>query len=221
MAKKADDMRMGLLKTQIDAHFIVNTITCIEGLAHQGQNEKAAIMAANLAGMLKSQHQASDEVNVFTQMEDIERYIEIMNIRNGGKFTIDIDVDESLFRCRMLGRVLQPLVENALTHGLGNKKNDCKLAITGKLETDCILFEVADNGKGIAADTLVSLRQTLESDGEWENDKSGLEGVALVNTQGRIRARYGKNYGLTLQNITTGGLSVTARLPVIRDADRI
>jgi hypothetical protein len=217
MIKTADNMRMGLLKTQIDAHFVVNTVSCIEGLARQGQNDKVAVMAANLAGMLKSRHETGDEVNVFAQMEDVQRYIEIMNIRSGGKFIVNIDVDESLFRCRMPARVLQPLVENALTHGLGNKENDCRLTISGKLDTGRILFEIADNGNGMPAQALTSLKETLESGGGWENDKSGLKGVALVNTQGRIRALYGDNYGITLQNIPSGGFSALVKLPVIRE----
>jgi two-component system sensor histidine kinase YesM len=117
----------------------------------------------------------------------------------------------------MLGRVLQPLVENALTHGLGNKEDNCQLTVSGRLETDCILFEIADNGNGMPTQALASLKETLESGGGWENDKSGLKGVALANTQGRIRALYGDNYGITLQNIPSGGFSVLVKLPIIRE----
>jgi hypothetical protein len=219
MIKSADNMKMGLLKTQIDAHFIVNTVTCIEGLAKTGEIEKIAIAAANLAGMLISQYEPGDDVNVFAQMEDVERYIEIMNIRRSNKFAANMDVDDTLFHYRMLGRVLQPLVENAITHGFGAKEGDCRLTVTGKLEMDCILFEVSDNGRGIEPNSLRDLQEMLDAADEWDYEESQIKGVALINTQRRIRAQYGKAYGLTVRPVPGGGLSVTARLPIIRESE--
>ncbi|MDR0325731.1 MAG: histidine kinase [Oscillospiraceae bacterium] len=217
MIESADNMKMGLLKTQINAHFIANTITCIEGLAQTGETKKIAIAAANLAGMLRSQHEPGDEVNVFTQLEDVERYIEIMNIRSDNKFAVSMDVDDTLFHYRMPWLILQPLVENALIHGLKNKDGDRRLSITGKLEADCIFFEVSDNGRGIEPEPLRDLQEMLEAAGEWDYEESKLKGVALTNTQRRIRAQYGKAYGLTVRPVECGGLSVTARLPIIRE----
>ena len=217
MLESADGMRMDLLKTQIDAHFVVNTITCIEGLIHQDKKEKAAKAAENLAHMLKARHTPDDEINVFDQMEDVQRYIEIMNIRCDDKFRVETDVDDTLFRCRILAQVLQPLVENALTHGLGNKETDCRLDVAGRLEKDGILFIVSDNGIGIAQAQLRALQEVLDTADEWEYSEQRLEGVALVNIQKRIRAKYGAQFGLTVSGNPGRGLTVTVKLPVIME----
>jgi hypothetical protein len=214
--KRADTMRMGLLNTQIDTHFIVNTISCIEGLAAQGKTAQIEKAAGNLAEMLKSRHASGAEINVFEQMEDIQRYIEIMNIRYSDKFAFHLEADD-LFRYRMMGQILQPLVENSLTHGLGNKTADCRLSVIGRLEADCVVFEVIDNGKGMEAAALKALQDVLDTAEEWDFDDYTLKGVALVNIQRRIRARYGAKYGLTVSGNPGQGLNVTLRLPVIRE----
>ena len=217
MLERADDMRMGLLRTQIDAHFTINTIACIAGLARQGKNEKIIIAAENLSKMLTNRHSSNDEVNVYDQMEDIERYIEIMNVRSDDKFEVELDVDEALMNYRMHGRVLQPLVENAMTHGVGSKTGDCLLDVTGRLEDGNIIFQISDNGAGIMPAQLQALQEMLDSADEWDYDDYRLKGVAMVNIQKRIRAQYGKQYGLTLAGNPKGGLTVTVSLPAIRD----
>ena len=214
--RNADDMRMGLLQTQIDAHFVVNTIDCIRGLAEKGQTDKIVTASENLADMLKSRHDPEAEANVIAQMADIQRYVDIMNIRRGDKFDVTLDADD-LFRYRMPSQILQPLVENALTHGLGNKPDDCRLTVTGTLENNCIRFDVADNGKGIPPVQLAALQDVLDTADDWESTHYSLKGVALVNIQRRIRAECGEEYGLTLRETPGGGLTVTVRLPVIRE----
>jgi LytS/YehU family sensor histidine kinase len=217
LLESTDNLHMGLLKTQIDAHFVVNTVTCIEGLAHQGKTEKIATAAQNLAYMLKARHTPDTEINVFEQMEDAERYIEIMNIRSDDKFQVVMDVHDELFRCRMLVQVLQPIVENALTHGLGNKKSDCRLNISGRLENGGLLFEVSDNGVGMKPEELRALQDALDIAGGQDDVEYRLKGIGLTNIQRRIRTRYGKRYGLTVGGGSEEGLTVTIRLPVVRE----
>jgi hypothetical protein len=215
LLQSTDNLHMGLLKTQIDAHFVVNTITCIEGLAHQGKTEKIVTVAQNLAYMLKERYKSDDEINVFEQMEDAERYIEIMNIRSDDKFQVVMDVDDELFRCRMLVQIIQPIVENALTHGLGNKKSDCRLTVSGRLKTDCVLFEISDNGAGMELAPLLALQARLDDGREWNDVEYRLRGVGLTNIQRRVQARYGKQYGLSISGEAEKGLTVTIRLPIV------
>jgi two-component system sensor histidine kinase YesM len=192
----------------------VNTINWIKGLSEQGKNEKAARAAENLGEMLKNLHESDDEINVFEQLEYLNRYIEIMNIRHEDKFDVDIDVDDILCEYNILGQILQPLAENSLTHGLGNKDGDCRLTISGRLEKNCIIMEVSDNGKGMPPDTLRALQEHLDNADEWDYPEYKLSGVALMNIQKRIRARYGSKYGLTVNSEMDEGMTVTVRLPI-------
>jgi hypothetical protein len=213
---EAGTMRMGLLTVQIDAHFLVNTLDSIEALVDQGKTREIKTTARNLAAMLKSRHESGAEINVFEQMVDLERYIEIMNIRHDNKFKVELDADEELSHCRIPGQILQPIVENALTHGLGNKKDDCRLTVTGSLKPDFVHFEISDNGVGLPPAQLLALQDMLDTAVDWEGNPYQLKGVALMNIQRRIREQYGAGYGLTVRAAPKGGLSVGIRLPVIK-----
>jgi len=217
MLENADKMQMGLLKTQIKAHFVVNTIVCIESLAKQGENEKAAAAAGNLAGLLVKLHESNDEVNIIEVMENLNRYIEIMNIRNNDKFEVIFDIDDRLSEYRMPENILQPLVENALTHGLGNKETDCLLTVTGKAEDGCVVFEVSDNGKGMTPETIRAMQDMIDDADEWDYSEYSISGVALVNIQKRIKALYGGVYGLSLNGTLNEGVTFIVRLPMVED----
>lgn len=217
MLEKADTMKIGLLKTQISAHFIVNTIDCIESLAEQGELEKTASAAKNLSGMLRTLHESDEEINVYEQLEHLNHYIEIMNIRAGGKYNIVIDVDDRLVEYKIPAHILQPLAENALTHGLGNKSSDCQLSIIGRLVNDAIVFEVSDNGKGIDNEAALKIKEALETADELEYAEHSLQGIALLNIQRRIHTRYGRDYGLLFNGVLGRGVTVTVRLPLIMD----
>jgi hypothetical protein len=197
MLTKSDNMQMGLLKTQINAHFIVNTVEAIESLAEQGETEKIAVAARNLALMLKDIHESDEEINIYDQLESLEYYIGIMNTRTGGKYSVDIDMDDVLVEYRIPAQILQPLVENAMTHGRGNKAEDCRLTIKGRIENGCVALSVSDNGKGMEPETVRALQEHLNAAGDWEYEEYKLKGVALVNIQKRIRTRYGDKYGIT------------------------
>ncbi|MCL2111570.1 MAG: histidine kinase [Clostridiales bacterium] len=216
---KTEDLQIDLLKTQIDAHFIVNTIDCIESLSEQGENVKAATAAHNLGGLIRDMHNSEEEVNIYDELEHLRRYIAIMNIRSGDKYSVEFDADDILVEYRMPAQILQPLAENALTHGLGNKGSDCKLAINCRAEKDCVSIRITDNGTGMETDDIRAINFTLNAvDDEWEYEGGGLEGgVALMNIQKRIRARYGKAHGLTVSSIPTQSFTATIRLPYIED----
>ena len=111
---KAEKMQMGLLTTQIDAHFVVNTITTIQILSEKGESDRAARLSGGLAALIKCQHQAGDSVNIFMELEMLEQYAEVMNARRENRYNVDFEVDDRLAACRMPGQVLQPVVENAI-----------------------------------------------------------------------------------------------------------
>jgi signal transduction histidine kinase len=218
MLASAEKMQMGLLKLQISAHFVVNTISAIKGLSEKGENEKAALAAEHLAGMLRNIHESDEESNIYDVVTNLRRFTEIMNIRHNDKFIIDMDMDDRLSNYKMPWQILQPLAENALTHGLLTKDGECILSVTGRIDGENVLFEVSDNGIGMENAQIKAMQDVIDRAVDWDYDEYRLKGVAIINIQKRIRSRYGGGYGLTLEGGPGAGLKVTVRLPLIRDA---
>ncbi len=140
LIQTAKRMKSGMLRTQIDAHFVVNTIDCVEKLIQQKKYAEAEIAAHNLTALTTSMHAFGDEVPVDDELDALIRYIEIMNIRSGDKYYVDIDVDDELSDYRMPARILQPLVENAIHHGFAGMTQGCELKIEGRLEKQGVVF---------------------------------------------------------------------------------
>jgi hypothetical protein len=210
------NMQLGLLVSQIDAHFVVNVITSIRTLSMRGDNVRAEQMADGLAQIIKHRHTGDALCNIFIELEILEKYIALMNIRYDGKFTVNYDIDDILVDYLIPGLVLQPIVENALIHGLQTAEN-ATLNIRGYMSENIILLEVSDNGAGIESSALKEIQSALEIF-EIENfPEPGLSGVSLSNIQRRIRLRFGNDYGLSVSSALGEGTTVTVMIPVTPD----
>jgi signal transduction histidine kinase len=215
MIQSADNMQIGLLQTQISAHFIRNVVDCIEGLAESGDAENTAAAARNLSGMLRSLNESQEEIHTLAELDHLGYYTALMNIRGGGKYDVAVEMDDRVVEYAMPSHILQPIAENAMTHGLGNKPADCRLTVIGRVDGDCLVFEVSDNGVGMSEGYVRMMQQELDDAGELEYKERALDGVAILNIQRRIRTRYGKKYGLTLRAALGEGTTVAVRLPLL------
>ncbi|MDL2317825.1 histidine kinase [Eubacteriales bacterium OttesenSCG-928-A19] len=205
-----------LLKKQINAHFLYNCLTGIKTLTDDGEAEKAGEMAQGVGLLMRYTHSAREEVNVFDEMSIIQRYIQIMNIRFGDKFHYTFDVDDELVGYRMRKLLLQPLVENALVHGLEKQTRACHLHVTGKREGGALVFTVEDTGIGIPPDKLAQIRASLASVAE-NYPYQLLKGISLINIQKRAHTAYGEGYGLTVESEPDAFTRVTLRIRAIPD----
>jgi len=211
------DMKIGLLTSQIDAHFVVNTITSIHTLSSQGDNERAGQVADGLAQIIKHRYSGDELRNMFIELEMVEAYIAIMNIRYNDRFTAEYDVDDELVEYLIPGLVLQPIVENALTHGLKSEEAGMSLRICGQVEENAIIIEVFDDGIGIEHTKLESIKETLERKEISNFPEPGLSGIALTNIHKRIRLWFGDSYGIAIDSTPDKGTTVTIRLPAIKE----
>ena len=214
------DLRISLLNSQIDAHFLFNTITTIHDLSARGDHENASRMADGLAQIVKHRYNGDKPCNLFFEFEMIGQYIDIMNIWHKNKFKVEYDVDDRLADYIIPGLILQPVVENALIHGLQNKDGDAKLHIRGYTDGDSIILDVSDNGCGISPGDLRNLSKALEMTESRDFPEPGLSGVALTNIHRRIRLRHGESYGLSVSSAHGEGTTVTIRLPATPDGVR-
>ena len=203
--------QMMLLKKQINAHFLYNSLTGIKALTDIGENKKAGKIAQGVAMMMRYSHNVEESVDVFDEMEIIQRYVQIMNIRFNDRFKCTFDVDDNLMGRMMPRLLLQPLVENALTHGLEKQSGDCSLSISGKLIGNAMVFEIVDNGVGIPTARLNAIRmlfEKLESDYPYMQTK----GISLGNIEKRVRAAFAPGSGLSIQSKEGEGTRVTLKL---------
>lgn len=208
-------MQMGLLGTQMDAHFVVNTLHTIEILLQKKELTSAEQVTNGLTEILKHQHGGMS--NVFAELLVLEHYIGIMNIRYHQKFTVNMDVNEELAEYVMQGFLLQPIIENAFSHGFSRKNEDCVVTLTGSVADGKIIFTITDNGIGIEPDELSVLQKKLAAAGSSELPEQGLHGVALLNVQKRIQAKHGAQYGVFVESMLQTGTAVTLCLPAIKE----
>ncbi|MDL2248234.1 histidine kinase [Tyzzerella sp. OttesenSCG-928-J15] len=212
-----DQMEKGLLATQIDAHFVVNTITNIEALSKAGENEKCEKVAGNLGEILKHLHSSGETANVFKELEAVKQYVDIMNIVHNNKYEVVYDIDDELMEYIMPVQIMQPVVENAITHGLKNKEGHCSLNIYAGISGGSMEIIISDNGSGIESAVLSQLKERLDNPFEEDIRRTGLEGIALENISKRLRVNYGKNYGLSIESEKGRGTRLTIVLPLVAD----
>lgn len=211
---KKHQLQLYVLRKQINTHFIFNTLNSIKALARENSQEPIAEISEGLANLLRYSYSTEEYINIFDEMQVIDQYVQIMNIRFGNKFKVEYDVDDTLCVYKILRLILQPIVENALMHGLEQKTDDCRLLITGRHDADAFVLTVTDNGAGIAPDLYREMQEKLNE----EADDFSLTGIALVNINRRIHLYHGVAYGLRVESAPGAGTTVTVRLPLIEDA---
>lgn len=139
----------------------------------------------------------NDFVEIVDELKHLETYLDIQKLRFSHKFRYSCEIEPGLLRHRMLKLVLQPLIENALFHGLEHKQGQGLLKIKMFSSGGNMVIQVFDNGKGMDGETLTRLNDSLRP-GDAERDKSDKDrrGVGLVNIHRRIRLHYGDGYGI-------------------------
>lgn len=203
---------MRALQAQIAPHFMYNTLDTILSLAEDGQNEEVARTTLALSNFFRlSLNKGRDWVSVAEEKSHVESYLAIQKIRYGAILDYKIDISENMLRESMLKILLQPLVENAIYHGIKKNRQGGCINLTGRKEGDCLIFVVEDNGLGMQPEELNMLRENL-AHYDVTNPETGF---GLYNVYKRIQLYYETDDGLTVDSEYRKGSKVTLRLPVI------
>ena len=201
--------KLKALQSQIKPHFLYNTLAGIRGAIALGKYEEAYGMIGNLARFFQLALSHGDEkIPIADEMEMIEKYLELMSIIYPGQFQWKINVDEAIKPFLIAKFTLQPLVENAIQHGIRPKGENGILTITGSFEDDDISIYIMDNGIGIDEKRLQGLQNSLSS---GENRQGA--GYGIKNVHSRLRMFYGMRYGLTINRAEIEGIVVKVLIP--------
>jgi two-component system sensor histidine kinase YesM len=205
------DAEIKSLQSQINPHFVFNTMESIRmSLLKNGDTENSEIIwkFSNLLRTTISWDSAV--ITIYRETELAETYLQILKYRYKDKLSYSVDIDEELYSCHIPKFTLQPLVENAVAHGVERKKGESFIHITGRKEADAILLVVEDDGGGMDEETTLKVRQAL-SDCEGGNPYNR---IGLRNVHRRIVLYYGPEYGVRFSTQIGKGTRVEIRLPL-------
>lgn len=209
-----------LLQAQINPHFLYNTLDTIIWLAEAGDQSKVVSMVGSLSDFFRaSLGQGRDIVTIGDEIRHISSYLEIQQVRYQDILTYSIDVPEEIYISRIPKITLQPLVENALYHGIKNKRGGGCITITGKVESKCIYLYIEDNGIGMTEERLEQINNKINAGEKTENEadaggnREEAEIFGLYNVNERIRLKFGSRYGIHIDSEFGKGTVVTVLLP--------
>nr|WP_224035033.1 sensor histidine kinase [Clostridium gelidum] len=204
---------MNVLQAQIKPHFMYNTLDTIRWMAEEHNEQDIVEIIESFTNLLRiSLSKGKEIISVKEELNHVQSYLTIQKIRYEDKLDYEIDFDENIFNYKLIKLILQPLVENAIYHGIKEKRGNGKILITGKIKENMLCFTVSDNGKGIEEDLLNKINRMLTNSSEKEAEI----GYGIFNVNERIRLIYGDEYGLTYKSIYGEGTSVELRHPMIK-----
>lgn len=197
------------LQAQINPHFLYNTLDSIIWMTEEGNNKEAVLMTSSLAKLLRqSISNEEEEVSIEQEISYARTYLTIQHMRYKDKLDFEIDVEEDILQEKIVKLILQPLVENAIYHGIKYRDARGMLKITGRREADWILLTVEDNGKGMTAEELEHILDPGK-------EKKG-RGVGVYNVNNRLKLYYGELSGLIYESAPGIGTKVTVRIFNVR-----
>lgn len=202
-----------LLQSQINPHFLYNTLDSIVWMAEQKQHEEVVLMTSALAKLFRASITKDQElVPIRVEVEHITNYMLIQKMRYNDELDYEIDVDDAILGFKTLKILLQPFVENAIYHGLRRTygQENGMISIRGRASGDQIVFEVEDNGRGMTPEELARLR--LPSDGD--------KGIGIRNVDERIKLYFGHEYGIQIRSEIEVGTCVTIAIPKLGEEAR-
>jgi two-component system sensor histidine kinase YesM len=195
------------LQAQINPHFLYNTLDSIIWMAESNKNQEVVLMTSSLAKLLRQSISNENEVLTIEQeIAYIKSYLTIQKMRYKDKLEYEIDIDADIYQNEIVKLILQPIVENAIYHGIKFKETMCLLRIQGYSIGNDIIIKIIDNGAGMTEEALAHI-----FDEHKHNYKSN--GVGVFNVQMRLWLYYGKNYGITYESVLGEGTTATITIP--------
>lgn len=202
--KTLNDVQIAMMQAQLNPHFLYNTLDTMKWVAKANHIPELATLAAKLAKILRTSISKAPFITLKEEMELVESYTEIQRIRFDGKFCFTCQLPQELEVCMVPKMIVQPIVENAVIHGLAEcEEGNIRVGICR--EENRLRIEVQDDGCGIDME-----RMELLNNREWDKISGH---IGLYNVDTIIRLHYGEEYGLRVEKPEEGGTRVILELP--------
>ena len=211
------------LQAQINPHFLYNTLDAIIWQAEAGHSDEVISLTRAMSDFFRiSLSSGEDWIPVRQELKHLAGYLSIQQTRYRDILTSEIDVDESLYDTYVLKLLIQPLVENALYHGIKYKRGGGHIRVSGRKDGEYMVFSVTDTGKGMSPERLEKVISCLRENKPILDSGhfSGSSGFGLGNVDQRIRLYYNQSRGLEIES-GEGGTTVRMRVPIKRKEDLI
>ena len=204
-AKRKSELKA--LQSQINPHFLYNTLDSIIWMAEGKKNEEVVLMTASLARLLRQSISNEDElVSIGQEIEYARGYLTIQKMRYKDKLEFWIEVEPSILNIRLIKLVLQPVIENAIYHGLKYKESRGLLLVKGFMKNGNAVLQVIDDGVGMDQETLDHIYERHKVD--YHSN-----GVGIYNVQKRLQLYYGNEYGIVYESKPGEGTTATITIP--------
>ena len=204
--------KMKNLMSQINSHFVFNTLENMNCLAEIEGNQSIAVMSKSLGDMLRySIDYEEDETTLKEEVTHISKYIKIQEIRFDNAISLELDIPDELYSHRVLKFMLQPIVENAIEHGLMGTELPWTVKIGARLNHEELVITVKDDGAGMEPEELERIRSHIYQAGSGDDKKS--DSIGLLNIHKRLQLLYSEKYGLEIESTPDRGVAVIIRLP--------
>lgn len=203
------DAEIAMLTMQINPHFLYNTLESIHYMAEIQRNKGIAEMSRGLSNLLKNMAKGNgSHIPLSDEIHLIEAYDSIQQVRYMGMYDIEYDIPEDTARYRIIKFTLQPLVENAIFHGIEPKGEYGTIRITAEKDDENLYIHVIDDGIGMDETELANVFSVSR------HDKTNMTGVGVRNVDERLKLTYGPSSGLSFESEKGKGTTVTVKLPL-------
>ena len=203
LEKKINDLEAKNMSLVVNPHFLFNTLNSIARIAYFENSHTTEELIYCLSDLLRYNLKQADQLHtIASEIDNIEKYLHIQKVRFKNRLEYEIDISEDIRSCRIPNMVIQPIVENALIHGITPKRDGGKINIFADKFHDKIIISITDNGNGFP-------REVLE---QIKNNENKL-GLGFRSTDKRIKQIFGENYGLEIIKSDYSGSTVTVSIP--------
>ena len=214
LAKREGELQV--LQEQIKPHFLYNTLDTIQWMAQENRVEDVVSMVGSLTTLFRIGLSRGRELIAFSdEIEHVKSYLAIQKMRYEDKFDFSVSVADTLPSYRVLRLILQPLVENAIYHGVKERRGKGTISVESKVEGGELQIVIRDDGAGMSHDRLQLLNTAIEKD----DSGAPVVGYGIQNVHQRIRLTFGTPYGLSFTSIQGEGTVVLVRHPLLKEED--
>lgn len=209
----AKQSELSSLRSQINPHFLYNTLETMVGIAYTEGQPKVAKVARALSLIFEYSIKGKPVVTLREELKAARNYLLIQGYRFGDRVRYTDQIAADVQECLVPKMILQPLIENAVVHGMEEVDRPCMLTIRAMIQDGLLLLEVADDGCGIGEKALLELQSQLRASRKEENVRH----IGLCNVNNRIRLMYGEPYGVRIESRTGVGTTVRITLPARKE----